>query len=417
MQDIVYSHKAERDELLLEDYVPRERLEDARMTLDNDLIKVITGPRRAGKSVFAIQMLGKKTDFAYLNFDDERLMDVSDYDEILKAVVQVYGDTKYLFFDEIQNLDRWEVFVNRLQRKGYKIVVTGSNAHLLSQDLATHLTGRHLQFEVFPFSFAEFLKTADIKVDESVALMEKQGLILNHLNKYLQHGGYPEVLVRNIEPKSYLSTLCESILFKDVVKRYNVRYARRLSDMVNYLMTNHSCEFSYTKLKNILGFRSVHTVENYVSYLKNAFLIFDISRYSDKLKEQILSPRKAYAYDSGMINAVKFKTSHDMGRLIENLVAVELLRRGEELYYYKTASGKEVDFLIRKGLEVSRLIQVCYDIDEPATKKRELNSLAKVSKEVGCKNLQVLTWDFEAEERISDLTFFFRPLWKWLLER
>lgn len=416
MQHIVLGHKLERDELLLGDYVHREGITEARNALNNDLIKVITGPRRAGKSVFAIQTL-ERIDFAYLNFDDERLMDISDYDEILKAIIQVYGNTKHLLFDEIQNLYKWEIFINRLQRRGYNIVITGSNAQLLSQELATHLTGRHLQFKVFPFSFTEFLNTENVKIEESIELKETQGLILNYLNKYLKHGGYPEVLVKNIDPKSYLATLCESILFKDIVKRYNIRFAGKLSDLANYLITNHSKEFSYTKLNNILGFRSVHTVENYINYLKNAFLVFDVCRYSNKLKEQIKSPKKAYAYDPGMINAVKFKTSADIGRLIENLVAVELLRRDENFYSYKTINGKEVDFLIKKEMKIRKLIQVCYDINDAATKKRELNSLVKVSREVKCENLLVLTWDYEAEENVSDIRITFLPLWKWLLRK
>ena len=414
MNEIVLRNKLERDELRRESHVPREGISSARDALENNLIKVITGPRRAGKSVFAIQML-EGIDFAYLNFDDEKLVAVSDYDELLKAIIQIYGDTKFLLFDEIQNLKNWELFVNRLHRRGFKIIITGSNAHLLSQELATHLTGRYIQFRVFPFSFAEFLRAKGFSVDGTIQLKEKQGLLLNHLNKFIKEGAYPEVVVKNVDAKSYLTTLFDSILFKDIVKRYSVRYANKLSDLGMYLLANHSCEFSNTRLKNILGFKSVHTVEKYMSHLIEAFLIFSVGRFFFKLKEQIKAPKKAYAYDLGIINSVSFKTSSDIGRLIENLVAVELMRRGVDFYYYKTMRGKEVDFALKQGLRIEQLIQVCYDINDDLTKKREVNALLMVSKETECKNLVVLTWDYEADEMIADKKVSFIPLWKWLI--
>lgn len=414
MKDIVLGHKAERDELFKAQYVQREGIQAARKNMKNNLIKVIIGPRRAGKSVFAMQML-EGQDFAYLNFDDERLLGISDYDDILKAVRQVYGDTKTILFDEIQNLDKWEIFLNRLHRKGFNLVITGSNSRLLSRELATHLTGRYLQFQLLPFSFSEFLKARNFVVDETVAMKERQGMILNLLGEYLEKGGYPEVLLRNVDPKSYITTLFESILFKDIVKRYNVRYSKKLYDLGIYLITNHSSEFSYTRLKNTLEFKSVHTVENYTAYLNEAFLIFNIERFSHKVKEQVRSPRKVYAYDTGMINAVKFKTAPDAGRLIENLAAIELLRRGKEFYCYKTKDGKEVDFAVKEGLKIGQLIQICYDIVQYTTKKREINAIVKAAHETKCESLLVLTWDYEAKEKSDDKQIDYLPLWKWLI--
>ncbi len=353
MINIVLGHRAERDGLLKEGYVLREGLEQARQSLRNKLIKVIIGPRRAGKSVFAIQML-KGKNFAYLNFDDERLVGFSDYDDLVKAIVQVYGKTEYLLFDEIQNLPNWELFVNRLQRKGYNLIITGSNSRLLSRELATHLTGRFIEFRIFPFSFNEFLRAKGFEVNENIELKETQGVLLNLLNEYLTTGGYPEVVLGEIDERGYLSTLFESILFKDIVKRYNIRYAKRLYELGCYLITNHSGEFTYNRLKNILSFNSVHTVENYINYLTEAFLIFTLSRFSSKLKEQLKSPRKVYAYDLGMIDAIKFRTSPDTGKLMESLTAIELLRRGKEIYYYRTTDGKEVDFAVK--MEVAGFI-------------------------------------------------------------
>jgi predicted AAA+ superfamily ATPase len=415
MKEIVLSQKVERDELLRGRYVPREGLKKARENLQNNLIKVIIGPRRAGKSVFSIQML-EGLNFAYLNFDDERLTSVSDYDEILKAIRQVYGESRIILFDEIQNLPNWELFVNRLHRRGFNIIITGSNAHLLSRELSTHLTGRYVQFRIFPFSFSEFLRAKAFVVDEALELKEREGLLLGHLDHYLEKGGYPDIVVKGMDTKNYLTTLFESILFKDIVKRYGVRYPKMLSDLAHYLITNHSNEFSYTKLKNILGFRSVHTVENYLNYLCEAFLIFSVDRFSFKFKDQIRSPKKVYGYDTGMINAMKFKTGRDFGRLMENLVAVELMRREADFYSYKSVNGKEVDFVIKQGQKVVQLIQVCYDIDHYPTRKRELISLTKAAKELGCKDLTILTWEHKAEEEPIGLRVKLLPLWRWLLE-
>ncbi len=415
MKEIVLGHKIERNELLKGKYVLREGLQGAKQSMQNNLIKVIIGPRRAGKSVFAIQML-KGANFAYLNFDDERLLGASDYDEFLKASRQVYGDTKYMLFDEIQNLHNWELFVNRLHRRGFNIVITGSNSRLLSRELATHLTGRYIQFQVLPFSFSEFLRARDFIIDETLELKERQGLLLNYLSGYIDNGGFPEIVVKNIDCKSYIATLFESILFKDIVKRYNVRYSKKLHDLALYLITNHSSEFSYTRLKKILDFRSVHTAENYIKYLNEAFLIFNVERFSTKVKEQIKSPKKVYAYDPGTINAVKFKITPDIGKLIENIVAIELLRRGKEFFCYKSGDGKDVDFAVKEGLKIEQLVQVCYDIDSYMTKKREVRAIIKASNEVGCENLMVLTWDYEGEESAGEKKITYLPLWRWLIE-
>jgi len=416
MKEIVLSQKIERDELLGGRYVQREGLKRARESLQGNLIKVIIGPRRAGKSVFSIQML-EGLNFAYLNFDDERLVSTSDYDELLKAIRQVYGETKLILFDEIQNLPKWELFINRLHRRGFNVILTGSNAHLLSRELSTHLTGRYIQFQIFPFSFLEFLRAKEFAMDEALELKERQGLLLGHLDSYLDKGGYPEIVVKDLDVKNYLTTLFESVLFKDIVKRHSVRYTKMLSDLAHYLITNHSNEFSYTKLKTILEFRSVHTVENYTEYLTEAFLIFSVDRFSFKLKEQMRSPKKGYAYDTGVIHAIRLKTGKDIGRLMENLVAIELMRRGVEFYYYRSVNGKEVDFLIKRGPKVDELIQVCYDINHYGTRKRELTSLAKAGKAIGCDRLTILTWDYKAEEKYSGERVNFLPLWRWLISR
>ncbi len=415
IKEIIISQKEERNFLLAKNYIPREGLTSARAALKNDLIKVIVGPRRAGKSVFALQML-KGLNFAYLNFDDERLLTVRDYDEIFKALREVYGETPYLLLDEVQNLEAWELWVNRLQRRGFKIVLTGSNSRLLSRELASHLTGRYQTFNLYPFSFREYLKAKNFDFYPSQYSRETLGILLNHFHHYLEIGGYPEVVLGKVDPRSYLRTLIESVLFKDIVRRYNLRFAKKLSDLALYLLSNAGGRFSFTKLKNILSFRSVHTVENYVKYLEEAFVIFLIERFSPKLKERLKSPRKAYAYDTGAITTFKSRVTTDYGILMENTVALEFLRQGKEFCYFQTKEGKEVDFIVKEHLNSYRLIQVCYDLSDENTRKREFSALAKASRELGIKDLLVFSWDEEEKASYKGLQIQIYPLWKWLFE-
>lgn len=413
-KQIVLSQKEERDFLLSRDYIPREGLTWGQKSLENDLIKVITGPRRAGKSVFALLML-KGKNFAYLNFDDERLLSLRDLDEIFMTLGEVYGPFSYLLLDEIQNVENWELWVNRLQRRGLKIVITGSNSKLLSRELASHLTGRYESYCLLPFSFREFIRARNFDFDPFMYSRESLGLLLNHLTQYLTIGGYPEVVLGRVDHKSYLRTLIESVLFKDVLKRYNLRFPKKLSDLAQYLISNASNPFSFTKLKNILSFRSVHTVENYVKYLEEAFVIFSVERYSSKLKERLKSPHKAYAYDTGVINALGFSPFPNYGLLLKNAVALELVRQRKEFFYYQTKTGQEVDFVVKTGPFSFKLIQVCYDLSEERTRKRELSALTKASQELGIKDLLVLSWNEEGEARHRNFTIPIHPFWKWLL--
>jgi predicted AAA+ superfamily ATPase len=417
MNNIVMSHKIERDEMLKGNFVTREGLAGAAQSMAGSLIKVVIGPRRAGKSVFALQMLTAATgsEFAYINFDDERLMPPLDLDELLKAMIQVYGDTRTIFFDEIQNVAGWELFVNRLQRRGYNIILTGSNAHLLSRELSTHLTGRYCEFRLLPFSFSEFLTARSFAVDETLVASERQGLVLKQLDDFLRIGGFPEVVVRGTEPAGYLTALFDGILFKDVVKRYGVRYSAKLHDVGRWLIGNVAREYTCTSLKKALAFRSVHTVENYVGYLIEAYLFMSVTRYSPKAKVRMSAPRKIYSYDTGMVNAVRFRTGSDTGRLLENLVAVEWYRRGAEFFAFKTIGGKEVDFVMRSTSGEFRLFQVCYDLSDPKTRKRELQAVVKAAEELGIAGGTVLTWNEDGVELIGTCRIRLIPVWKWLL--
>lgn len=420
LKNAVLQQKLEKEKLLAKEYIKRENLDFAAKFLKTDLIKIITGPRRTGKSVFALLLL-KNVDFAYINFDDEDFLKVKNNDEILEALFEVYPNAKTIFFDEIQNLNNWEVFVNKLQRRGYNIILTGSNAKLLSRELATNLTGRHINIEVFPFSFTEFLSAKNYNIEkEFINMPENKGQILNYLDEYAKNGGYPEVVVKDLDPREYLETLFDAVLFKDVVKRYKVRFAQKLYELAVYLASNFSGEFSFTKLKNILGFNSTKTLQDYFGYLQETYLFFSLNRFSFKLKEQFKAPRKIYLIDNGFIQAKAFQHSQNTGKLIENLIFIEMLRRNYHpnmnIFSYKTKNNKEIDFVVKEETKVKKLIQACFKLDAAETQKREIKALFEASDELKCRDLEIITWDKEGIEKIKDKEIKYIPLWSWLLK-
>lgn len=415
----IYQHKEERDNGLLKGYIERNGLKNAKKDLDSGLIKVITGPRRAGKSVFSFLLL-KEKDFAYVNFDDENVLKIQDTDQLLNNIFAVYGDAKYILFDEVQNLPQWELFINKLHRREFNIVLTGSNAHLLSRELSTHLTGRYVPIEVLPFGFNEYLMAKGFEYNDSVPqLPEKKGLLLNHLKNYLTNGGYPEPAVKDLEVRPYLSTLFEAILFKDVIKRYKVKYAQDIYNLALFLISNFCSEYSATSLRRALNFRSTKTVQNYLSYLEKTYLFFSLNRFDFKMKEQIRAPRKIYLIDNGHVLANAFQLSTNTGKLVENLVFVTLVRAGFrpnlDLFYYKTRNKKEIDFILKKGVSINTLVQVCVDMSDEKTKTREIKALLEASEELKCNDLQVITYDQEGTETHHEKTIRFIPLWRFLL--
>jgi len=413
-----------KDKLTKEAIIAREGIELYRGLISSKLVKVITGIRRCGKSVFSAQLLENK-EYGYINFDDENLagIEADKLEELLKTVYEVYGKIDYLFLDEIQNVNRWELFVNRLQRQNINLIVTGSNAKLLSKELATHLTGRHMAFELFPFSFIEFLmyKNMGLKAETTKEI----GLIKNYLNEYIDNGGFPETF-KEPNPKIYLKELYSTIIFKDILSRHKIRYAKTFRDLAIYTLTNFAKEVSFNKLKNIFNLGSDHTVKNYLNYLEESYLVFYIEKFSYKKKESLMENRKIYSIDSGLIKAISFRFMEDTSRIYENVVAIELMRKKSldkniEIFYWKSPQQEETDFIIKEGLRIKKLIQVCYDISDPDTKNREVRGLIKASKELRCNNLLVITEDKEGEEEIewfgTKRKVKYVPLWKWLIEK
>lgn len=384
--------------------------------VSSNLIKVVIGPRRAGKSFFAIHELQKLGSFGYVNFDDEQLAKAEDFNEILAVVDDLYGAPRFLLLDEIQNFPKWELLANRLQRQGRNLFLTGSNSNLLSAELATHLTGRHTLAYVFPFSFREFLA---LEKKELTAPETRQKLL-----DFAVYGGFPEPLVEKMDYADYISRLFDSVVYKDIVSRYRVRHIKTVQEVASLLFSNFAKEFSYNQLKRSIRGTSVVTLQKFVSYLEEAFVFFELPRFSFKLKEQVGFNKKIYCFDNGFIFAKAFKASPDWGRLFENIVAIEL-KKGEiwqkhKLFFWKSRQNEEVDFVVWKDRAAHQLIQVCFDVSGQEAKKRETRALLKAGRELKCKNLLVLTHDFESTEKTEWFgikgTIEFKPLWKWLLE-
>jgi len=310
------------------------------------------------------------------------MLRTEDLNYLLEVLHEIYGNFKHLFLDEIQNIDNWELFVNRCRRQGYNILLTGSNSKLLSKELATHLTGRYIEMELYPFSFREYLKYHRLTyTEEDQYLPSKIGEIKNQLSEYIKTGGFPEPLKYPQMRQRYLRDLYNVIITKDIITRYNIRHSKTLKDLATYLTSNYSCEISYNKVKNILNAKSVHTIENYASYIEEAYLVFQLYPHSYKTKLQLMSPKKIYAIDTGLIDALTAKHFDNICRLLENIVALELFRKRaqnqSELYSYKSKQQQEVDFVIKKGINVVQLIQVCYSLKDEKTKKKRVKRTHK----------------------------------------
>ena len=419
---IIQDQEIERIKLL-----EREKIIERDLNKENILnalsvpnILAIVGIRRCGKSVLSWNLL-EGVNFGYMNFDDESLYGISakDLNTVLKAFYELYGDINFIILDEIQNVVGWELFANRLRRTK-KVIITGSNSNLLSGDLSTHLTGRHSDFELFPFSFKEFLNYNNFKLEYAKKYeysTEVAAKIENSLEQYISLGGLPEAY----SLPNMAKTIFSDIIQKDVIRRYRIRDISVIENLASYLISNFSTEITFNKLKNIFSIGKIETLKNYVKYLQDAYLIIILERFSFKLKQQIIAPKKVYCIDTGIVSSIAFRFTEDRGKFIENIVVVELLRRKSyfqsdiEVYYYKDHQQREVDFVVKVGHVVKLLIQVCCDIDDHSTKEREITSLIKASSELRCKNLLVITWDYEGEEEFEGKFIRFIPLWKWLL--
>ena len=392
MKTIILNQRRERDELMSRPYLMRRSNQDTDLLLSSSLIKLITGPRRVGKSTQALLMLRDKN-FAYLNFDNYSLLDAWDANLVMRMLDDVYPGYEYILLDEVQNLDGWDLWVSELYRLGKNLVITGSNARMLSSEMATVLTGKYLQLEMLPFSLEEFFDWN--KLDLHCLNPEDKTNSLVLADDYLRNGGYPEVVASRQLTRSYLDTLFDSIVWKDVAKRHNVRNVTDLNNLAMYLVSNFCNPVSANDLTTELGFSSVNTTRKYMDYLHEPYLFYYLSRYNNKLKLMKKAPRKVYVVDNGFVTSKAFSLSDNLGRLLENQVFIELVRRGYDvertMFYYRSRNDKEVDFVLRKEAHIERLVQVCYDMSNHKTEKREVDSIVECAGELKCINLVIVT--------------------------
>lgn len=397
------------------------RREESLFEFDSTLAQVVIGVRRSGKSTLCHKVLQEHgVRYAYVNLDDDRLanMQTEDLNTVLSCVYQLYGtDVPYLFLDEIQDVEGWYLFVNRLLRTDLHIFVTGSNAKLLSGELATHLTGRYNEIKLFPFSFAEYceykkLNTSDIttkaEAERKLAFMD-----------YINVGGFPEVQkIRN--KRGYVESLIEAILQKDIQKRFKIRNVESLRKIAHHLISNACQEVNYDEMAKLLGL-SDKTIQKYVSYLQQAFLVQILSKHSFKSRERIRGA-KSYIVDSGLQNnRENSMAAENIGWRLENVVYIELLRRYAndflDIYYYKPkANGKEVDFVVCDKNKAKMLVQVAYDIDSEKTFKRETSALVAASSALACDNLLLIAFADSRDIEVDGKVIHIKSALDWLLE-
>lgn len=392
MKTITLNQRKERDELMSRPYLHRHTRYRTEELLASPLIKLITGPRRVGKSVFALLMLQGRN-FAYLNFDDKPLLDHWDEELVMTLLDDVYAGYEYMLLDEIQNLPDWDLWVSKLYRRGKNLVITGSNAKMLSSEMATVLTGRYLQVEMLPFSLEETLAWNHIDLFHIAEEQRTEASV--RMDDYLRNGGYPEtIFARNIT-KNYMSTLFDSILLKDVAKRHKVRNTTDLYNLASYLLSNFCNPFTSNELANELNLASVTTTQKYCNYLHEPYLFFYLPRLNNKLKLMKRASQKVYVVDNGFIQGAAFNLSENLGRLLENQIFIELVRRGYEpgktLFYYRSRNDRETDFVTRSGTYVERLIQVCYNMTSDKTRKREIDAIVECAGELHCQDLVIVT--------------------------
>lgn len=384
------------------------RQEEQEIDLDSRLAQIVIGVRRCGKSTICQKVLMQSgVKFAYVNFDDEELatLHAEDLNDVVLALYRIYGSFTHLFMDEIQNVPNWHLFVNRLLRQGLHLVITGSNANLLSGELATHLTGRYNEIRLYPFSFVDYCGAAGIATGARTT--KGQGLMLNALDTYLQRGGLPETFSMSRHDK-YVSSLLSAIISKDVCRRYKVRYRQTLQQIANGLLDHFCQEVSFGDIQKDYQLSTIHTAKNYVSYLENAYLLRLVPRYSFKTIER-QNKRKAYAIDNAFVSTHDDALQTDnLGWRLENVVAIELLRRmkheTQQLYYLKQNKSYEVDFAVVDRNHITQLIQVTYDFVQPKAKlyNREIGGLLKGSAATGCNDLTLIMMKGETGDVVID---------------
>ena len=392
--------------------VPRELEEEWLTTTE---ILIITGVRRSGKSVFLQQMRNKlqEQDF-FFNFEDERLINftVADFQTLQECFFELFGEQHTYYFDEIQNIKGWETFVRRLYNEGNKVIVTGSNARMLSRELGTHLTGRYIAVEIFPFSFQEYLQSTKVLLEaKDFYLTTKRAMILGQFKEYMERGGFPKYL--QSESTRYLSSLYDSIIFRDVMARNGLTNEKEMQELVFYLASNATKRITYTSLGKIVGIRHSETVKNYLEYIEQTYMIFQLMKYSPSVKVQMLNPKKIYFIDNAIISRIGFNATDNIGIKLENMVFIELKRRGCDIFYH--ADKKECDFVVRDGTRIKDAYQVTIAMNDEKTRKREFDGLLDAMDAYGLTEGYILTMEEKGDVEIKGKLVHILPTWEWML--
>lgn len=369
--------------------------------IEDSFALIITGVRRCGKSTLLNQMLKRQKKGYYLNLEDPRLggFDLSDFNKVEVIMKELYGGGGTYFFDEIQNIPEWERFIRYLVDKKEKIVLTGSNASILSRELGTKLTGRHLSVELFPFSFKEFLS------------LKKELPSIHSFEEYLLKGGFPEYLKK--ENPNVLHELLSDVVMKDIAARFGIKNTTTLNKIVIYLISNVGKEFSYNSIKKMFEIKSVKSVIDYISFFENAYLVFTLPRFRYSYKQQQVNPKKIYSIDNGFSSNNSASFSKDYGKMLENLVFLVLRRSYKDIFYFQ---GKnECDFVVKEKDKITHAVQVCFNLKEE-NQDREIKGLTEALKEFKLKHGLILTYNQDDEFKIEDKIIKVVPVWKWLLE-
>lgn len=385
--------------------------------LQTSEILIISGIRRCGKSVLMQQIRDRlvEKDF-FFNFDDERLANfkLDDFQKLQECFVELFGEQHTYYFDEIQNIEGWERFVRRLYNAGNKIVITGSNARMLSRELGTHLTGRYLQVEIYPFSFQEYLAMNEIPVNaKTLYTTTGRATMVKSFVKYMECGGFPKFLQDG--SVSYLTSLYESIIYRDILTRNGLTNEKEMLELMFYLASNATKRVTYSSLGKVVGIQHPDTIKNYLEYIQQTYLIFQLFRYDPSVKKQMMSPKKIYFVDNAIIKRIGFNATENNGVFLENLVFIELKRRGWDVYYY--ADKKECDFIVRKGLHISDAYQVTLKMDSPQTREREIAGVREAMQAYSLSKGYILTFEGKETINFDDGTIVeVVPVWEWILQ-
>lgn len=407
--------------------IKRELFDKVKKWLKRKEIIAILGVRRAGKTTLLFETIDflineekiPRENILFIKADDERV----EKEDLINRTIDEYLKWKgpegrvFIFIDEIQEIKDWQKTLKRiydLEQEKKKIFISGSNSSLLKEELSYLLTGRFAYFELFPFSFKEFLIANKLKIKNETDLIKQKNVLRKFLIEYLSFGGFPEIVFEKDKEKKeeLLRFYFDSIIYRDVIKRKNLRNAGKISKLIEWYLQNISSNINFTKIGKFLELTTDSVVE-YTKYLEEAYLVFVINLFAYSLKKQFVNPKKIYCIDSGIRRIIGFVFSEDIGRIYENIVFIELKRRKKNIYYWKDKN--ECDFLIKEKNKIKQSIQVCYNLNKE-NKEREINGLLESINKFNLKEGLVITEDYEGEEKIKGKKIKFVPLWKWLLK-